>query len=282
MKTKRVEIAGGEVEYVDTGGDGPTVVLLHGALMDEQLWMPVVERLSPTFRCVVPVLPLGAHRIPRPGDADQSPRGVALLVGELIRALDLGEVTLVGNDTGGAIAQLLLAEDPDLVARVVLVSCDAFDNFPPGLPGRTMALACAVPGGLPMAMASLQIPPLRRLPMTFGWMARRPIAPEVFDGWLDAYAASRGVRRDVRRMMRQVDREQLVTAAERLSRFRGSALVVWAAEDRVMPLDHAHRLCATFPDARLELVEDSYTLVPLDQPDRLAGLIAAFARRVRT
>ncbi|PXY27842.1 alpha/beta fold hydrolase [Prauserella muralis] len=276
MDTRLLTLNGGDVEYVDTGGDGPAVVFLHGALMDEHLWLPVVERLAPRLRCVVPVLPMGAHRVPRPDGADLSPRALGTLVGDLVRALGLRDVTLVGNDTGGAIAQLLVADDPGVAERLVLVSCDAFGNFPPGLPGRTMALACAVPGGLRMAMASLRISALRRLPMTFGWMTKRPIPAPVFDRWLDAFAADRRVRRDVRALMKQVDRRQLVEAAHRLRAFDGDALVVWAAEDRVMPLDHARRLCGALRNARLELVEDSYTLVPLDRPERLAALIAAF------
>lgn len=278
MDRRTLRLADGNVEYVDTGGDGPPLVLLHGALMDEHLWRPVMDRLAPEIRCVVPILPMGAHRIPRPESADQSPRALARLTGDVIRALNLRDVTLAGNDTGGAIAQLLLAEQPDIAARVVLVSCDAFANFPPGLPGRTMALMCAVPGGMRMAMTSLRVPPLRRLPMTFGWMAKRPIDAAVIGRWIDAFAADRRVRHDVRAMMKEVDGRQLVDAAERLKEFEGDALIVWAAEDRVMPVEHAHSLRQAFRTARVEMVDDSYTLVPLDQPDRLAGLIHGFVR----
>lgn len=264
------------VEYVDTGGQGPPIVLLHGALMDEHLWLPVVARLAPRFRCVVPILPMGGHRISRPDGADQSPRGLARLVGDLIGSLNLRNVTLIGNDTGGALAQLLLAEQPSAAVRVVLVSCDAFDNFPPGLPGRTMTMMCAVPGGLRIAMTSLRIPPLQRLPMTFGWMTKRPIEPTVIRRWIDAVLADRRVRRDVCAMMKKVDRRQLGEAAAELGAFDGAALIIWATEDRIMPVEHAHRLHRAFRNARLQLVDDSYTLVPLDQPDRLATLIADF------
>lgn len=277
MDRKLIDVAGGEIEYADTGGDGRPVVFLHGALMDEHLWAPVVSRLRQDLRCIIPVLPLGAHRHPRPSDADQSPAGLARLVGEFIRALGLRDVTLVGNDTGGAIVQLLVADEPDVAARVALVSCDAFDNFPPGLPGRTMAWACAVPGGLRMSIASLRLSPLRRLPMTFGWMTKRPIDPAVFRGWLDAFAADGRVRRDVTRMMRGIDRHQLGAAAARFNAFEGEALVVWATEDRVMPVEHAHRLASAFRSAHVEFVDDSYTLMPLDRPARLAELIEEFA-----
>jgi pimeloyl-ACP methyl ester carboxylesterase len=266
-------VQGSVLEYLDTGGNGPVVVLLHGALMDESLWTGVIERWGPAYRCIVPVLPMGGHRVPMPATADLSPTGLADLVAELIEVLDLHDVTLVGNDTGGALAQLLVTRHPERVSRLVLVSCDAFDNFPPGLPGRLMALLCKIPGAMWAAMVSLRIPVLRRLPMTFGWMSRRPIPDEVISRWLDAYLASSAVRADVRRFMSRVDHRDLTAAAEGLRRFHRPALIVWAEEDRVMPVDHASRLAACLPDSRVELVPDSYTLVPLDRPELLADLI---------
>lgn len=279
MQRQLVQLESGPLEYVDSGGPGPVIVLLHGALMDEAMWSGVVEHLCPRFRCVVPVLPMGAHRLPMPA-ADVTPQGQARLVVDLLDALELSGVVLVGNDTGGAIAQLLVAARPGRLAALVLVSCDAFENFPPGLPGRTMAVASAMPGGLRLAMLSLRIPALRRLPITFGWMSIRPIDTAVFGRWLDAYHSEPGVRRDLRRMMRGVDDHQLVRAAEGLRAFPGPALIVWAGQDRVMPREHAHRLVAALPHAHLEVVEDSYTLVPLDQPVALADLIDRFARAV--
>lgn len=273
---RSVQLSGCRMDYVDSGC-GPTLVLLHGALMDEHLWLPVVDALDGRARCVVPILPLGSHVHPVPATTDMSPTGVAEAIVELIDTLDLGDVILVGNDTGGALAQLVAAGHPGRIAGLVLVSCDAFDNFPPGLPGRTMALASAVPGMLRMALASLRFRPLRRLPMTFGWMTKRPIPDAVLSRWLEAFDADRGVRQDVRRFMAGVDRVQLVRAAAELEAFDRPALVVWAAEDRVMPRAHAERLATLLPRGRLEWVSDSYTLIPLDQPTALADLLAEFS-----
>lgn len=277
MELATVELAGGHLlDYLDTGGTGPVLVLLHGALMDEGLWTETISGLAPDFRCVVPVLPLGAHRRPMPPGTDLSPAAVAGLVIEFIDALDLHDGVLIGNDTGGALAQLAVARRPDLVAGLVLVSCDAFDNFPPGLPGRTMAMAAAVPGGLRSSIASLRWRPLRRLPMTYGRMTKRPIDDAVFSRWLDAFAAGKGVRRDLITFLRGVDRDQLGRAATALSWFTGPALVVWAAEDRVMPPAHAEALAAALPNAEIAWVDDSYTLVPLDRPAELARRIREF------
>ncbi|MPZ93463.1 MAG: alpha/beta fold hydrolase [Propionibacteriales bacterium] len=274
-------VNGAPLEYVDKGGAGPVIVLLHGALMDEYLWRDVVTQIAPEHRCVIPVLPMGAHRLPMPG-LDVSPAAQAELVADLLVDLELDDVTLVGNDTGGAIAQLLAAHRPESVGRLVLVSCDAFENFPPGLPGKLMALLCKMPGAMYLSMLSLRIPPLRRLPATFGWMAKRPIPNDIFTRWLDAYLSNRRVRADVRRMMSHVDSDDLLAAAPSLRAFTGPALIVWATEDRVMPVDHATRLAEHLPNARVSLVEDSYTLMPLDQPQPLAGLIAAHIREAET
>src|SRR5205814_9610462 len=131
------ELSAGTIEYEDSGGDGPPVVLLGGLLMDSSLWDGVMAELSAGYRCIAPTLPLGAHRHAMDAGADLSPRGVARLVLELLERLELDDVTLVGNDTGGAVVQLAICEGAARVGRIVLVSCDAFDNFPPGLTGRT-------------------------------------------------------------------------------------------------------------------------------------------------
>lgn len=271
-----IELSAGVVEYGDTGGTGPVVVALHGLLMDGSLWRHVTAGLRGEFRCVVPTLPLGAHRLPMRPDADLSGPGQARLVAELLDRLDLDGVTLVGCDWGGA--QLMVAEGLDRrVARLVLVSQEAFDNVPPGLPGRVAALAARVPGGLLAALAPMRLRALRRTPFTFGWMSRRPVPDDIMDGWLRPALTDRRVRADLRRYLRATPADH-VRAAQRLRDFDRPALVVWAAGDRVMPPEHGRRLAGLLPYARLVEVPDSYTLVPEDQPAVLAAAIRDLIR----
>jgi pimeloyl-ACP methyl ester carboxylesterase len=252
------------------------IVLLHGVAMDGSVWRHVVRDLRTGHRCVVPTLPLGAHRRPmRPG-ADLSPRGVARLEAELLRALDLRAVTLVGNDQGSFL--LAAAEHPERLARLVITSCEAFDNLPPGLPGRFLGLAGRLPGGLNAAVQPLRLRPLRRTPFALGWMAKRPIPDAVTDAWLRPLLTQRAIRRDLTAYVRAARKEATLAAAEALRAFDRPALVVWAAEDRVMPPAHGRRLAALLPDARLLEVPDSYTLLPEDQPTALARAIRAFVR----
>ena len=275
-----IELSAGPVAYEDTGGDGPVLVLLHGLLMDASLWTGPIAELSATHRCVAPTLPLGAHRHPMRADADLSLPGVARLVAELLDRLELRDVTLVGNDTGGALVQLLMAEGSARVGRAVLVSCEAFDNFPPGLTGRTLVLAGRLsPWLFGQFMRQMRVRALRRLPFAFGWLTKRGDA--VTARWTEPVRRQPGIRRDAVRVLRAASadgRRLLEQTALRLAEFDRPALVVWASEDRVMPPGHGRRLAELLPQGRLVEVADGYTLLPLDQPHQLAGLIGEFVR----
>jgi len=273
----QIELSSGTIDYTDTGGDGPVLVLLHGLMMDASLWDGVIADLSSGHRCVAPTLPLGAHRHPMHPDADLSLPGIARLVAEFCDRLDLEDVTLVGNDTGGALVQLLMADGSARVARVVLASCDAFDNFPPGLTGKTLVASGRLsPGMFGLFMQQMRLRPVRRLPIAFGWLTRRGDAATA--RWMRPVLTQAAIRRDTVRVLRacRAAGGLLVAAAERLPEFKHPALVVWASEDRVMPPEHGRRLAGLLPDARLVEVADSYTLIPLDQPARLASIVREF------
>jgi pimeloyl-ACP methyl ester carboxylesterase len=267
-----VELQAGPIEYDDTGGDGPVLVFLHGLAMDGTLWRKVVAELRDTHRCIVPTLPLGGHRRPMHEDADLSLGGHAAIVGDLLERLDLRDVTLVQNDHGSA--QVLAGERPERVARLVLSSCEAFENFPPGLPGKMLALGAKLPGGVNAMVQPLRLRAMRHTPTTFGRMAKRRIPDDVTDGWLAPLLSERAIRRDLAKYIRSVRRGELLDAASKLPAFDRPALVVWAAEDRVMPRAHGTRLAALLPDGRHVEIDDSYTLIPEDQP-------VAFARAIR-
>ena len=197
---------------------------------------------------------------------------------ELLERLDLDDVTLVGNDTGGAIVQLVAGDIPARVGRIVLVSCDAFDNFPPGLTGRTLVRTGKLPPALfGLFMQQMRLRPLRRLPLAFGWLTMRGDAATA--GWIKPVLTRREIRRDTVRVLRAIaaERDLMLDAAEGLRGFDRPALVVWASEDRVMPPEHGRRLAELLPLGQLVEIPDSYTLIPLDQPTRLAAVIRSFA-----
>lgn len=272
-----IELSAGTIDFEDTGGDGPVIVMLPGLLMDASLWAGVTADLRADHRCIVPTLPLGAHSHPMRADADLSPRGIAGLVAEFLELLDLRDVVLVGNDTGGAIVQLLACEGPERVGSIVLVSCDAFDNFPPGATGKTLVLTGKLaPAVFGLFMQQMRLKPMRRLPISFGWLTKRGDA--VTAGWLKPLLKQPDIRRDTVRVLRAIsaERKLMLETAERLPTFDRPALVVWAEGDRVMPPEHGRRLAELLPQGRLVEVPDSYTLVPLDQPLPLARSIRQF------
>jgi pimeloyl-ACP methyl ester carboxylesterase len=277
---KQIELSAGTIEYHDTGGHGPVLVLLHGLMMDASLWDGTIADLAADHRCIVPTLPLGAHRhAMRPG-ADLSLPGIARLVAELAGRLSVQDVTLVGNDTGGALVQLLMRDNIAGVGRVVLASCDAFDNFPPGLTGRALMLAGKLPPTMfGLFMQQMRLRMIRRLPVAFGWLTMRGDAATA--RWLKPVLTQPEIRRDAVRMLRAAgaDTRVLLGAAETFPAFNRPALMVWAAGDRVMPPEHGRRLAELLPQGRLVEVDDSYTLIPLDQPARLAQIIREFTRK---
>jgi pimeloyl-ACP methyl ester carboxylesterase len=276
--TSDIELSAGTIQYEDTGGEGPAIVLLGGLMMDASLWDEVIPGLSAGHRCIAPTLPMGAHRHAMHADADLSPRGLALLVSELLDRLELNDVTLVGNDTGGALVQLLICDGVPRVSRIVLVSCDAFDNFPPGLTGKTLVLTGKLsPTMFGLFMQQMRLRPLRRLPLAFGWLTMR--GDDATARWIKPVVRQRGIRRDTVRVLRGIAAQPhlMLEAAESLRSFDRPALIVWASQDRVMPPEHGRRLAELLPQGRLIEIPDSYTLIPLDQPARLVEAIQQFA-----
>jgi pimeloyl-ACP methyl ester carboxylesterase len=271
---RRLELSAGPIEVLDTHGEGTVVVLLGGLVMDETLWRDVVAGLRTDHRVVVPVLPLGGHKQPMRLEADLSMRGLARLVAELLEHLELDDVVLVGNDHG--LALVVAAEHGERVGRLVVTSMEAFDNIPPGLPGRTVALAGRIPGGLTVAFKTLHLGLNARLPWTFGRMTKRPIPHETLEHWTRGVRSSREIRRDLRKYMQTTDFEVLRQIEPGLRAFDRPALVAWAAEDRVMPPEHGRRLAELLPDARHVEIPDSSTLIPLDNPGALVAAIRGF------
>jgi pimeloyl-ACP methyl ester carboxylesterase len=272
-----LELSAGTIDYQDTGGNGPTIVFVHGLMMDGSLWRHVVEDLRSDYRCMLPTLPLGGHCHPMRADAELSMAGVAGLLGEFIERLDLQEITLVMSDWGGP--QLLVGSSRDeRIARLVLCSCEAFENVPPKGAARLLPYIARVPGGIFAAVMPFRFDRLRRLPMTYGHLSKRPIPREVMDRWFGPVTSQREIRRDLGKYVRSAPqgRRELLAAAETLRSFERPALVVWAGEDRLMPIEHGRRLAELLPQGRLVEIADSYTLISEDQPAKLTAHLREF------
>ena len=271
--TETVELPQGTVRYRDVGS-GPPILFVHAALTNGAFWRNVVPRLASEYRCLVPDLPLGAHRLPLRPEADLSPPGLARLVADFMTALDLRDVTLVGNDTGGAICQMIVARHPARIGRLVLTNCDAYENFLPPLL-RPFQYGGYVPGFTWVLGRLLRTRLGRRT--ILATVARTVPEPAVMDAYFAPLGDDPGVRRDLAKVLRGISNRYTLDAARAFPSFVKPVLLAWAPGDRlIFPIRYAHRLRHAFPNARLQEIPDSRTLVPEDQPARLAEAIAAF------
>lgn len=261
----------GPIRYCERGSGEP-IVFIHPMVVNGDLWRKVVPLLAHDYRCITADWPLGGHDVPMTPGADLSPPGVARIVADFLEALDLEGVTLVGNDTGGAIAQIVAANSPERLGRLALVTCDAFDNFPPPMAKPLVWLTYVKP--LMVGAAQLaRLPRLQRLPFVFGWLTKRRIEQEIVESYLSPLRANPAVRWDAVKALRQLAPRHTLAAAQKLPAFDKPALVAWNPEDHFFPFEHGRRLAELLPNSRLVSIDDSHTFVPEDQPEALAAAI---------
>lgn len=272
---REVRLGQGVIHYREEG-DGPTLLFVHGIFANGTLWRDVVSRLSGRFRCLVPDLPLGGHSVPMDPGTDLSPRGMARIVADSMEALDLRDVTLVGNDTGGAICQIVVAEHPERIGRLVLTNCDAYEAFFPLLirPFQYGARLFGERFSSLLARALKHRPVQRLLLWT---VAKRRMDETMLDAYFSSFVRDAGVRRDATRFLAAVSNRYTLEAAKSFPSFRRPVLIVWGKDDIFFLSRLAHRLQRDFPDARLEFLPGSRAFVPEDQPEALASRIAEFA-----
>jgi pimeloyl-ACP methyl ester carboxylesterase len=273
-ESRTVEVPAGTVAYRERGS-GPAIVFVHGVGVNGDLWRHVVPALAGDYRCVAPDLPHGSHSLPARPDADLSLAGLARIVADLLEALDLDDVTIVGNDTGGAVAQWLVGHHAERVGRLVLTSCDAFEKFPP-TPQRYLEFTARSSALMWLVGWSVQFKVVQRLPTAYGFVTRKPIEPAIMRSYTDPVRTIPGVRRDLARLLRAVDTRYTFEAAEALRSFDKPAVVLWAERDRIFPREHGRRLAALLPQGQFDLISDSRTFIPEEQPERLVAAMRGF------
>ena len=272
---RAADVPAGTIGYRERG-EGPPVVFVHGVGVNGDLWRHVAPPLAeaPGCRCIAPDWPLGAHSHALRPDADLSLPGLARIVADFLDALDLRDVTVVANDTGGAVTQWLVGHHAERIGRLVLTSCDAFHKFPPA-PQLYLKPAARlhVLGAVAWAV---KFKPIQRTPTAYGWTTKKPIDPAIMRSYTSHLREDRGVLRDLERLLLAVDTRYTHEAAAALPSFDKPALVVWAADDKLFPREHGQRLAELLPQGRFELIADSRTFIPEEQPERLVALIREF------
>ena len=267
-----IELPAGRIRYREAG-EGKPVVFVHGFLVDGRLWDGVVDALSDRCRCIAPDWPIGAQQVAMNPNADLSPPGIAAIIDSFLAALDLEDVTIVGNDSGGAMSQVLVTRHPERIGRLVLTNCDTHDNFPPGI-FKAMPPLAKLPGGMAVLSAPFRIPALARA--AFKPFAKTPIPPDLVASWMNPGLHDPGVKHDAKKVTAGMNKRYTLEAAEKLRGSELPILLAWAPGDRFFPIKYAQRLVSEGGNARIVEIPNAATFVPLDQPQRLAEEIASF------
>jgi pimeloyl-ACP methyl ester carboxylesterase len=273
-----IDIPQGRVEYRSAGPQAspePPVVFIHGLLVNAELWTGVADALAlDGVRSYAPDLPLGSHRIPWRAGTDLSPRGIARLINDFLATHDLTDVTLVGNDTGGALCQFLIDTDHSRVGRLVLTNCDAFEVFPPAPFGLIVKVGRR-PARLRAVMNSVRPKALRHSVLGFGGLVRDPLDPALTRRWITPSLGDAAVRRNTAEFLRHVDPDELLDVSTRLRRFPKPVRLVWGTADPFFKIALAHRLRDAFTHATLVEIAGGRTFLPLDEPELVADEIRA-------
>jgi pimeloyl-ACP methyl ester carboxylesterase len=252
----------------------PPVVFVHGILVDSRLWDRVAEGLANRgFRCYLPNWPLGSHTIPVHDGVELSPRAVATMIRDFVVELGLSDATLVGNDTGGGLCQLVIDAYPDLAGRLVLTNCDAFDKFPP-FPFNIVFALLRGPVSIKVLFEQMRLKALRHSPLGFGLLVNQDDA-QLTASWLEPARTDVRIRRDLARLLRAVAKTDLTDVAKRLPRFTKPVTVVWGQRDRAFTPSLGRRLAALFPNSTLIEVPEARTFVSLDSPSAVIDAVAA-------
>jgi pimeloyl-ACP methyl ester carboxylesterase len=271
-ESKEIDLPAGRIRYREAGAGKP-VIFVHGYLVDGRLWDGVVDRLSDRYRCIAPDWPIGAQQIAMKPDADLTPPGIAATIASFLQALDLDDVTIVGNDSGGAMSQVLVTRHPERIGRLVLTNCDTHENFPPGI-FKAMPPIAALPGGMALLAAPFRIGALARA--AFRPFARTTIPAELIASWMQPGLHDPGVKRDAKKVTAGMNKRFMLEAAQKLRGSELPILLTWARGDKYFPISYAERLASEAGNARVVEIPDSKTFVPLDQPQRLSEEIAEF------
>lgn len=274
-RESEVAVGGNVIRYRERG-EGRPIVFIHGLLVNGDLWRKVVPLMAERgYRCITPDLPLGAHELPLADPSKATVGGVAELIAGFLEALDLEDVVLIGNDTGGALCQLVITRHPDRIGTLVLTTCDAFEHFPPKILIPFFWIA-HYPKTMAAIFQPLRLAPLRRAPFAFGWLSKTATEKHISDGWVLNLLENEGARRDACSVTTDVSSRYTLDAAKRFGEFTKPVHIVWSSEDKFFPPSDAQRLADLFPDATVEMIDDSYTFLMEDQPEKLAESITSF------
>ena len=272
--TREVALPSGTLRYRERG-EGRPIVLLHGLIINGDLWRHVVPSLSERYRCIVPDLPWGAHELAMPPDTELTMATIGRMAGELLDALDLRDVVIVGSGGGTGAAQHVIGGGGERVAGAVLLAGDTVFGFPPTSAWPAIGLSL-VPGLLSLAIIGLRSELARRVLLAY--LAKRDPDRVMLESYTGPMRTDADIRRDLVKFVRGIRRHHLRNLD--LGAFGGPAVVAWGRGDLMFREQHMLALADALPGARYEALDECRTLVPEDRPERVVALVDEVAGRL--
>lgn len=267
---REVRIGESTIRYRESG-EGRPIVFVHGFLVNADLWSKVVPELNGDFRCIAPDWPLGSHTEPMAEDADLTAHGVAQLISDFIAALDLDDVLLVGNDSGGALCQLVVTEHPERITGLVLTPCDCFEKFPP-FPYSLIRYSLNTPGARSLLVQSMRLRATRFA--SFRPLLKHGYDSEIVRSWAEPAIRDKRIRRDTMKFGTSLHPKVTKAVAKRLPEVEIPVVIAWPPKCTFFTFEMAQRLEKSFANARIVEIPDAWTFVSLDKPEELAAAIA--------
>lgn len=272
---KNISVDAGTIRYNDSGS-GPVIVFLHGTLSNGNTWRRVVPILSKRFRCIVLDLPLGGHSIGLSPAADLSPQGIAVLLKQFLDAIGADKIILVGNDTGGAYAQVFATMFPAYLDRLVLCNTDAFEVFPPKA-FALLPVGVKIKGFTWLMAQMFRYKPFLKTSFALGLLSHSLTKEELSQLYVRHFIDNKKVRDDFIKVVTSWSPNYTLQAAKKLADLHQPVLVIWGADDReLFPLELGRRVYGIFPNATFKIIENSLTYVQEDQPEAFISELIGF------
>jgi pimeloyl-ACP methyl ester carboxylesterase len=273
---RAVQTASGSIAYTEQGV-GPVALFVHGVLLNSHLWRHQLEHLSDLRRCIaVDLLAHGDTEIA--DDQDVSVTAQAEMLEQLLDALHVDQIDLVGNDSGGGIAQIFAARNRQRVRTLTLTNCDAHDNWPPEAFKPFLAMAAA--GGLSDTLnAMLADKSVYRSPQALGPAYEDP--RRLSDGDIETYlrplVRSEKRTNDFRRFLAAFDNRHTVTVEAHLKKLSAPTLIVWGTDDIYFDVKWSRWLADTIPGTRRRIELDGARIFfPEERWQEFNGILRQF------
>jgi pimeloyl-ACP methyl ester carboxylesterase len=269
---RQVQTKSGSVGYLDTGGDLPVALFVHGVATGSTLWRNAIPLLADQRRCIAVDLPLHG-RTPGAPDQEYTLTAMAEFLANFCDALELNEIDLVGNDTGGAICQVFAVREAGRLRTFTLTNCDTQGNFPPKafVPTVLMARARLL---APLGRLARKSPRARRMMLGSTLEDVSAIPDELTAAWTQPVFGTRRSARQFQRWIGGMNDRQLVAIEADLKQLQAPTLMVWGTKDPFFTLNWAQWLRDTIPGSTgIVKIPGGKLFFPLERPEEFAAAI---------